>query len=700
MTSFSLQLAPYFSRVFWKFWFSSCPLKDDKRRLHVYNVYDNQLDEIHEAPTDGSAPLFQGFYPDSPKDRETTRILNHANDIFTYLEEDVSEYLKILLKQLSVSSSAGPAADNNTHPTTFTADLQPSTVSLTVNQLAKLRRFLVFIRFRNSAGYASLVRKLFADLEYREEDGNIYPAYRSIIVQMQRRYVLQGFTDFLQGHGRRLDRVHDEADRPLASAEPTDKFIEFFHEIMDAYCWRLLDAEVCVGVVADERETGREEFIISDACYGSLDEGFGEDPESCDFFFPINPSVSIYLLGTSTVTPPPPLLNPHTLTRIPIGSESMIDVHLRNSMILQTYPHRLIFSSLKCIVCSLKSYDEFRWINEHQDYSRLRMRCRQKYSKEEVVKTLVIRDHGKLFELDSNYSDGDTSDDDEQSSSNTSGSLQRRHSGSSRKAVRVFDLTEQVRLEGTWAVGFGTFSDVWKAMWQDPMENRERTVAVKFLRSVMVQNVKERLIRRIQTEVSTWHKLCHRNVSQFFGIVQSECSFGMVSPWYSNGIICDYLKTRPNADRLKLLTQIASGVCHLHSHTPPIVHGDLKGGNILIDAHGYAIITDFGLSKVMEEVSQACSSNSPPGTACGGRGTSVFAGSTRWMAPELILALVDEDEHNTDSAQSPGGSSSSKPKITTKSDVYAFASVCLEVCVHLTSPALPNGLVRNENRVD
>jgi serine/threonine protein kinase len=46
-------------------------------------------------------------------------------------------------------------------------------------------------------------------------------------------------------------------------------------------------------------------------------------------------------------------------------------------------------------------------------------------------------------------------------------------------------------------------------------------------------------------------------------------------------------------------------------------------------------------------------------------GSSFFAGSTRWMAPELILALVEDD----------GG----VPPITTYSDVYAFASVCLEV---------------------
>jgi serine/threonine protein kinase len=38
---------------------------------------------------------------------------------------------------------------------------------------------------------------------------------------------------------------------------------------------------------------------------------------------------------------------------------------------------------------------------------------------------------------------------------------------------------------------------------------------------------------------------------------------------------------------------------------------------------------------------------------------------TRWMAPELILALVEDDEHS--------------PPITTASDVYSFACVCLEV---------------------
>ena len=56
----------------------------------------------------------------------------------------------------------------------------------------------------------------------------------------------------------------------------------------------------------------------------------------------------------------------------------------------------------------------------------------------------------------------------------------------------------------------------------------------------------------------------------------------------------------------------------------------------------------------MEEMSEAIN-----------MGTSFFAGSTRWMAPELIMALINDDGHI--------------PPITTSSDVYAFASVCFEV---------------------
>lgn len=81
-----------------------------------------------------------------------------------------------------------------------------------------------------------------------------------------------------------------------------------------------------------------------------------------------------------------------------------------------------------------------------------------------------------------------------------------------------------------------------------------------------------------------------------------------------------------------------------------------KQGNILIDAHERPIITDFGLSKVIEDVPDIIHS-------------SFFAGSTRWMSPELVQTLIEDD--------------GCVPQVTTRSDVYAFAAVCLEVRIAL-----------------
>lgn len=114
--------------------------------------------------------------------------------------------------------------------------------------------------------------------------------------------------------------------------------------------------------------------------------------------------------------------------------------------------------------------------------------------------------------------------------------------------------------------------------------------------------------------------------------------------------------------------EVASGVEYLHKCSPLVVHGDLKSVrstisrlieanktssqfNILIDDEGHAVITDFGLAKVKEEVSDVLPS-------------SFFGGSTRWMAPELLVSQIEDEKRSS---------------FTTYTDVYAFASVCLEV---------------------
>ncbi|KAH3766749.1 leucinerich repeat kinase [Pelomyxa schiedti] len=60
----------------------------------------------------------------------------------------------------------------------------------------------------------------------------------------------------------------------------------------------------------------------------------------------------------------------------------------------------------------------------------------------------------------------------------------------------------------------------------------------------------------------------------------------------------------PMSMRQKILKDVARGLEYLHTHTPPIVHGDLHSGNIFIsslieEAGPWAKIADFGLSQVL-----------------------------------------------------------------------------------------------------
>ncbi|EIN11538.1 kinase-like protein, partial [Punctularia strigosozonata HHB-11173 SS5] len=121
----------------------------------------------------------------------------------------------------------------------------------------------------------------------------------------------------------------------------------------------------------------------------------------------------------------------------------------------------------------------------------------------------------------------------------------------------------------------------------------------------------------------------------------------LVSPWMYGGTVVNYLATRRGSTSLDaMIEMVVSGLAYLHGEC--IVHGDLKGSNILVDEQGNIRLADFGLAELTE---------------CWCAGSTVGQGSTRYMGPEL---------HDPDSFGLVF-------KRTYASDMYALACLFLEM---------------------
>ncbi|EIM89601.1 kinase-like protein, partial [Stereum hirsutum FP-91666 SS1] len=121
----------------------------------------------------------------------------------------------------------------------------------------------------------------------------------------------------------------------------------------------------------------------------------------------------------------------------------------------------------------------------------------------------------------------------------------------------------------------------------------------------------------------------------------------MVSEYCKYGNVCEYLRGPfPEADRLSLLSGIVSGMIYLHGNS--IVHGDLKGVNVLVDDNHQAILADFGISRLLDDTLTIRSHASLTGS---------LNGTFRWMAPECL----------------------SGTRAKKSSDVYSFAITAWEI---------------------
>ncbi|KZT53899.1 kinase-like protein [Calocera cornea HHB12733] len=220
---------------------------------------------------------------------------------------------------------------------------------------------------------------------------------------------------------------------------------------------------------------------------------------------------------------------------------------------------------------------------------------------------------------------------------------------------KELDITAYVEPDNDSAVICTPSSDT-RQGWFAPDGNQLKRVkvALKHLRR-MTGPQDTRRHKQFSRELEIWARLEHRNVLPFLGlshlgpVAASQVCF--VSPWMEYGNAMEYLQRVPDADRVSLIQGIAAGIRYLHGRTPSLVHGDIKGKNILIDADGTPLLCDFGLA-VYEELDRATT-------------TLASHGTMRWMAPERL---------SPDSF----GLTTSKTR-TTASDVFSFGLTMYEL---------------------
>ena len=173
-------------------------------------------------------------------------------------------------------------------------------------------------------------------------------------------------------------------------------------------------------------------------------------------------------------------------------------------------------------------------------------------------------------------------------------------------------------------LGRGSYAVVLK------LEYRGIKCAGKQLYPVLYEQGVGDTVRRFEEECRLLAQMRHPNIVQFIGVYFEEGSRVPI-------LVMEFLPTTlarcidtygvlPEEVSYSILHDVALGLYHLHSQTPPIVHRDLSANNVLLASNVTAKISDLGVARILNLTPQQmrCITHAP--------------GTPAYMPPEAMRA--------------------------------------------------------------